>query len=402
MVVSLLDDKSLPQVLMTSKRGSFAQKTILHRKPQIINQVIADNDYSLEIIDKLILFKEEIVGNYKIQPLTEDTADVQQWNNLWIKYKNKTWLELPWYFAETFFYRRLLEVTKYFQPGVFLSKDPFQKLKSEEINKSIESLSHTIDLIGEIKDLKISFEKRIHASLWGNRLDLSNFTVKNDFKLKQAIIERENILINDFSKVYDVITQETLSHIAFFIDNIGMEFNFDLLLTDFLLRNNWVDKITFYLKPYPFFVSDVMIKDFHETIQIFQHSSYSNLKLLENRIQTALNLGKLSISTDLFWASSSHFCEMSKSLSEELSMYDLIILKGDVNYRRLLSDRDWPYTASIEEIIEYFPASTLILRTLKSQIIVNLKEIQVKKIEAEDTEWLINGKRGIIQYVKHN
>ncbi len=123
-----------------------------------------------------------------------------------------------------------------------------------------------------------------------------------------------------------------------------------------------------------------MIKDFHETIQIFQHSSYSNLKLLENRIQTAINLGKLSITTDLFWASSSHFCEMSKSLSEELSMYDLIILKGDVNYRRLLSDRDWPYTASIEEIIKYFPASTLILRTLKSQIMVNLKEIQVKKM----------------------
>ncbi len=402
MVVSLLDDKSLPQVLMTSKRGSFAQKTILHRKPQIINQVIADNDYSLEIIDKLILFKEEIVGNYKIQPLTEDTADVQQWNNLWIKYKNKTWLELPWYFAETFFYRRLLEVTKYFQPGAFLNKDPFQKSKSKEIENSIESLNYTIESIEKIKDPKISFEKRIHASLWGNRLDLSNFTVKNNIKHKQAIVERENILINDFSKVYDVITQESISHIAFFNDNIGIEFGFDLLLTDFLLRNNWVDKITFYLKPYPFFVSDVMPKDFDETVQRLHHSSYSNLQLLGNRIQTALNQGILSTSTDLFWASSSHFCEMTRSLSDELSNYDLIIHKGDVNYRRLLSDRHWPYTTSIREIIKYFPASILILRTLKSEIIVNLKNIQVKKVEAEDPEWLINGKRGIIQYVKLN
>ena len=395
-----MGDKSLPQFLMTSERGSFAQKTILHRKPQIINQVITDNDYSPEIIDKLILFKDEIGSNYKIQPLTEDTADVQQWNNLWGKYKKKSWLELPWYFAETFFYRRLLEIIKYFQPGIFLSKDPFQKLKSKEIENSIESLSHTIDSIGKIKDLKISFEKRIHACLWGNRLDLSNFTVKNDIKHKQAMIERENILINDFSKVYDVITQKSLSHVAFFNDNIGMEFDFDLLLTDFLFRNNWVDKITFYLKPYPFFVSDVMIKDFHETVQILQHSSYSNLKVLGNRIQTTFNQRKLSISTDPFWASSSHFCEMANSLLEELSMYDLIILKGDVNYRRLLSDRNWPYTTSIKEIVEYFPVSTLILRTLKSQIMVNLKEKQVKKIEAEDPEWLINGKRGIIQYIE--
>ncbi len=91
---------------------------------------------------------------------------------------------------------------------------------------------------------------------------------------------------------------------------------------------------------------------------------------------------------------------MTRSLSDELSNYDLIIHKGDVNYRRLLSDRHWPYTTSIREIIKYFPASILILRTLKSEIIVNLKNIQVKKVEAEDPEWFINGKRGIIQYIK--
>jgi uncharacterized protein with ATP-grasp and redox domains len=392
-------EKSLPQVLTTAIRGSFPQKTILQRKPRIINQVMVDNAYTTEIIDRLMLFKKEIVDNYRIQPLTEDTVDVQGWNDLWRKYKNKSWLELPWYFAETFFYRRLLEIIKYFQPGVFLSKDPFQKSKRKEIENSMETLSYTIDSIREIEDLKISFEQRIHASLWGNRLDLSNFTVKNDIKHKQAIIERENILINDFLRVYYRLTKDSVSNIAFFNDNIGMELEFDLLLADFLLENKWVDKVTFYLKPYPFFVSDAMIKDVLETVQVFNHGSYGNLNLLGKRIQTALNSGKLLISTDLFWASSCHFCEIPRFLLEELTMYDLIILKGDVNYRRLLSDRNWPYTTSIKEIVEYFPTSFVILRTLKSPIIVNLNKRQVVKVKNADIDWLINGKRGIIQYV---
>ena len=71
-----------------------------------------------------------------------------------------------------------------------------------------------------------------------------------------------------------------------------------------------------------------------------------------------------------------------------------------MNYRRLLGDRNWPYTTSIKEIIKYFPTSLLILRTLKSPIIVNLNERQVEKFKTEDIDWLINGKRGIIQYNK--
>jgi hypothetical protein len=63
---------------------------------------------------------------------------------------------------------------------------------------------------------------------------------------------------------------------------------------------------------------------------------------------------------------------MSPSISDELSKFDLIIIKGDVNYRRLLSDREWPYTKSITDIVGYFPTSLVILRTLKSPIIVNL------------------------------
>ena len=179
-----------------------------------------------------------------------------------------------------------------------------------------------------------------------------------------------------------------------------MELGFDLCLADFLLENGWVEEITFYLKPYPFFVSDAMPKDLQETIRVFLNAPSQSLRSMGERLDKELSRGNFSISADWFWASPYHFCEMPGSLYREISSFDLVISKGDVNYRRLLSDRHWPYTTPITEIIDYFPTSLLILRTLKGEIIVGLKRGIAEKIEAEDPDWLTNGKRGIIQYIE--
>ena len=87
------------------------------------------------------------------------------------------------------------------------------------------------------------------------------------------------------------------------------------------------------------------------------------------------------------------------TLQEWLAGADLVILKGDVNYRRLLSDRHWPHTTSIEHIVAYFPASLLVIRTLKGEIIVGLEPGQAEGLSNTDPTWLINGKRGLVQLV---
>jgi len=392
-------EEELPSFIMTSERGSFAQRTILFRKPEIIERVIAENDYPPMVVERLNRFKEEIL-NGKIQPLTEEAPDVEEWNRVWRKFENKTWFELPWYFAEAYFYRRLLEATDYFQQGPLQGRDPFQVSKRRQLKESLPSLSVALNIMKRVKDPELRFENLLHASLWGNRVDLSNLTVADDVRCRQAMIERENLLINDFLKVLESFRKQPLSHVAFVNDNIGMELGFDLFLADFLLKNGWVDKVTFFLKPYPFFVSDAMPKDLRETIDAFVDASSPSLSSLGKRMRRALSEETLCPSADWFWASPYHFCEMPRELYEELSGLDMVVLKGDVNYRRLLSDRHWPYTTPIRKIVKYFPTSLLILRTLKGEIIVGLKEGQAEKTEAEDPEWLINGKRGIIQYVE--
>jgi hypothetical protein len=93
------------------------------------------------------------------------------------------------------------------------------------------------------------------------------------------------------------------------------------------------------------------------------------------------------------------FRRLPPALREDLALSNLVILKGDVNYRRLLDDRRWPHTARLEEIAAYFAVPFLVLRTLKSEIMVGLEPGQAEVLAAEDPTWLIDGRRGIIQLV---
>ena len=90
------------------------------------------------------------------------------------------------------------------------------------------------------------------------------------------------------------------------------------------------------------------------------------------------------------------------ALQTELSGSGLVILKGDVNYRRLLDDRHWPHTTPLKEVAAFFPAPFLVLRTLKGEIQVGLAPGQAEALSAEDPNWLINGQRGLVHFCLPN
>ena len=95
------------------------------------------------------------------------------------------------------------------------------------------------------------------------------------------------------------------------------------------------------------------------------------------------------------------FRQMPLHLRQDLAEAGLVLVKGDVNYRRLLDDRRWPPTTRMEEVCTYFPAPFVALRTLKGEIVVSLGPGQAQALQMEDPTWLIDGKRGIIQLVGH-
>jgi hypothetical protein len=385
-----MNDK-IPPLLMTSEPGSFARYTIAERKPQIIQNVIADNGYPPAIVAALEAFCNEI-ARQPIQPLTEGAPDVAFWHQAAAPYRGRTWLELPWYFAETYFYRRLLEAVCYFQPGDWHERDPFAVQKrQQELEAAAWFTQHWRQIDGI--DPAAMFAILLHSSLWGNRADLSNLNVHEEARGGlDTHRERHNLLIDDTGRVSARLAAG-VERVDFVTDNAGREQLFDLALADFLLYQGWARTVVFHLKNQPFFVSDAMPQDAKALLGLLRNEP------LGKRLDEHLAAGRLVLRDDPFWTTCLMFRQMPAPLAAELANSDLAILKGDVNYRRLLDDAHWPHTACLDEIVAYFPAPLLALRTLKGEIMVGLQPGQAEQLAAQDPDWLLNGKRGLIQFV---
>ena len=210
--------------------------------------------------------------------------------------------------------------------------------------------------------------------------------------------ERHYILIDHTGRAQRLLA-DGLEQVDFVNDNVGMDLLFDLALADFLLAQNRAHRVVFHLKDRPFFVSDAMPQDTRRVISLLCAASDESTRSLGTRLRAYLQTECLVLKDDPFWTSHLMFSQMPPRLRRKLALSDLVILKGDVNYRRLLDDRNWPHTERMEEIAAYFPASFLVLRTLKGEIMVGLEPGQTAALAAEDSTWMINGKRGIIQLV---
>jgi hypothetical protein len=382
----------LPPLLMTSEPGSFARSTIVERKPHIIAQVSKDHAYPASVERSLEALRQEIAVE-PVQLLADTETDATQWNGELAAYRGKTWLELPWYLAEAYFYRRLLGAVRYLEPGPWQGRDPFAPQKLRQQAAAAAWLEGNWELVEELEVHQI-FETLLHSCLWGNRADLSNNTIRQQVPGGLAArTQLHNILIDDTAAV-DRLLSGGVDQVDFINDNVGLELVFDLALADFLLEQGWVQSIVLHLKDRPFFVSDAMPRDVEELVSRLSSNP------MGQRLTRHLASDRIVLRAHAFWTSGLMYDRMPPSLADTLASAGLVIAKGDVNYRRLLGDRHWPYETQLEEIVSYFPATLLVLRTLKGEIMVGLEPGQAQELAAEDPSWLINGKRGIVQLVR--
>lgn len=93
----------------------------------------------------------------------------------------------------------------------------------------------------------------------------------------------------------------------------------------------------------------------------------------------------------------------SGDLSEIKNIFtgsELLIVKGDLNYRRMVGDRNYNPNRKIEKNIKYIKCPVLIIRSFKSNVTLlgNAYKNVVNKENIEQ-DWQNNGKYGIIQYI---
>jgi hypothetical protein len=390
-----IDRRGLPPPLLASEPGSFAQHTMQVRVPAIVRETNALNSFGPDIHAALKALAGEIASG-PVRLIQEDTPDKTFWHVAWRDYAGCAWLDAPWYLAESYAYRCILEATRYFQPGPTQGFDPFRVIKLTELEPEVAPRLVDTTLRDLPADVRERFEVLLYASLWGNRIDLSYAVSAQVGRAARLEDERANLLVDDAGRVWDFLRARPRCRVAIIADNSGTELLMDLALADFLLTSDWAAQVDFHLKPQPFFVSDAMSQDVEAGLAALTLGGGEACALAE-RVRTHIADGRLQLGTHWFYATSLFYFQLPDDLRAELAALDFAFIKGDANYRRLLGDAHWPPTASFEQATAFFPSPFVALRTLKSELITGLHQGQAERVQAQDPQWRVNGKRGVVQ-----
>jgi len=408
--------RNIPPKWFGSDAGSFAEHTVKVRLPNIARQVLRDNSLEPEIVQRLESLIHEIPDK-PLQPLADPHApDNDAWNQ-WIgPYRSLNWLEAPWMFVEVYFFRRILEASGYFTPGPRHNYDPyeFQKRTGLELSRSAvhrycDQLQEWISHNNHV-DHHETLANLLQMNLWGNQFDLSlwpaGVTVgpQRDSPLHSGNPQNSHILANQSFQLarYLIKYAGQDPEIDFVLDNAGLELVHDLGLADYLLTYQMAGFVRFHLKSQPFYVSDAMAKDVLHTLDWLAAERESATQALATRLYTPLQSGRLRLEDDPFWCmpisywqNPGHF--QGQIQNGAVGPVTLIILKGDLNYRRLLDDRRWPLITPVNEAFPDLQTPLAALRVLKSELAVGLPADLIIQADQEDPQWMISGRWGIIQ-----
>ncbi len=398
-----------PPCIYTSIPGSFAWETIRRRKPAIVKEVLDNNTLAKAARGQLQSLQEELLlpgtvsnpfAEYEFDPGMFAAEEIEAWQGELNAYAGRSWLDLPWYFAESLFYLKLLFAFGYYRHGSStFEKDPFAPIKTRELIMDGGGKDMAARVMNQLKNTAAeeALQHLLYYSLWGNRMDLSYRQVADEYREREVARERKLLLIDDSQALAK--TLKNAGNMEIVLDNSGSELICDLLLVSSLLRQRSNLKVTLHAKKRPCYVSDALKSDVLQAVEILIGHTDIRVAAEGKNLKQAFEAKSLRLEEHFFWNGPLHFIDLPLEVIEHFSAADLVIFKGDANYRRLLSDRSWDPFCSMAEITDYFPAPLAVLRTMKSDIVVGLNKGQVESLEAEDPEWKINGRRGIIQFV---
>ena len=385
---------NLPAPIMTSVEGSFPNHTVHVRIPGIIDRVVARNDYPAEILEDVAALRSEIVDEQPMAGPSPAWPDYAEWQATWSPHAGHTWYEVPWFFAETYFYRRLLDAVHYFRPGDWKQVDPYHSQKLGELDGALDRFIAVLDRLPADREQRLS--DLLLYTLWGNRADLSFETMAQTAYAGLEGGGTDGLLIDHREQVW-ARWNAGVEQVDLVADNAGLELLFDLALADFLLDAGLARRVRFHLKSQPFFVSDTMIPDVHEALDVM--AGRRALHGLAGRLLAALNDRRFALTTDPFWVTARTFEEMPAHVKDELRQSNLVLFKGDANHRRLLGDRSWPPTASLSAHTIFLPFSFLTIRAIKAPLAVDLTDELARELSEKDPDWMFGGQYGLIQMV---
>ena len=135
----------------------------------------------------------------------------------------------------------------------------------------------------------------------------------------------------------------------------------------------------------PIYVSDTTESDYGEDPKmvlerINQYCKSINSSLYSD-IAFHMSKNKMMWKPDMYWNMYFSYSDTVEDFNRIIDDSDLVIVTGDLNYRRLVGDIRRDSTTSIASVVNYLNYPCLVFRSIKSSNILNLSRDDIKKVE---------------------
>ncbi|SMR59481.1 unnamed protein product [Zymoseptoria tritici ST99CH_3D1] len=419
------------------------------------------------VTEALAKLKYELQHNRPLTPLPDDGgSDIAGYNKELEQRGNPKWHDVAWLYAECYLYRRIATI---FATSTHWKRyDVFSKQKMSTFRSSrpavLELASRYNDLVKQLNSAesplksgtedereaaeKILFIEMCEICLWGNATDLSlltNLSYEDIQKLQGSDARKaneKNILVNDFSAAFACLKEAQKSgvkerRVDIVLDNAGFELFVDLVLAGYLLQSGLATHIVLHPKDIPWFVSDVVPKDFSDllTVLVNAKSFYEtpseedvsqgkkpqplsqqeaqDLAALFENWSTLYAEGSIVLRPNAFWTEGGSYWRLPSTapkLYEDLKQSELVIFKGDLNYRKLTADVMWdpttPFVKAIGPMGLGSGVRVLALRTCKADVVVGLPKGEDERLRAMEggggdsgsRKWAWSGKWAVVSF----
>lgn len=418
-------DGTTPPVLKSNVEGTWAYDTVNRRlREDILGRIFRDNANELKAgsaAEKKLRELERELSSASTSVIThivdDGGPDIATWRDLLEPWIGVSWLEAPWLLVEFYFYRRILGALGYFDSAAPLfNYDPFAVDKMNGLRAGASAAASLATKANAFaKRCKTDDETLLAAelrlfvmvALWGNRMDLSiwpesgagNGENRASAAFMEALSAGEKCLLSDDSEaVAKKLATRQMRDVSIVVDNAGFELTCDLALADALASSGAAKRVVLRVKAHPVFVSDAMDKDVRDTINAMASSREAESATMGRRWASHLSSGAWIVAPDFAWCQPQPFWALPKRVHDELKASDLVIIKGDANYRRLLNDCAWELDTPFEDVASYFPAPILALRTLKAELGCGISNDR-RANAAVEKNWMVTGKFGVVQFL---
>lgn len=257
----------------------------------------------------------------------------------------------------------------------------------------------------------------LHSNLSSNSSDLSQM-FWSKFDNVYPHIDESNKFWEEYCKD---VGGKTVNIV---VDNFGIEFLYDLVL-GYYLKKKGAKKIVYHVKHIPMFVSDVVVDDqkvMLDRIETLVENSMADYAQKEIYKTSLAHLKKMVTSEDVefkpnyLWNMPFSFSEIAsfsgkfenkesrKLIDDILSLFigeDLLIVKGDLNYRRLVGDKLWNPRRKTLRNIKYIKCPLLVIRSYKSSVVMDCSKTDLVFMpKSYGSDWKTEGRVGSILYYK--